>query len=64
MSTELRNALHTFTLVTPKEHVLERCTGEIEALALPHSLQPHLPLYVHHRRRHSIAYHATPIHVA
>jgi hypothetical protein len=42
----LRNALHTFTVVTPKEQVLAHCIGEIEALALPCSLQPNLPLYV------------------
>ena len=42
----LRNALHTFTVVTPKEQVLAHCNGEIEALALPCSLQPNLPLYV------------------
>ena len=53
----LRNALHTFTVVTPKEQVLAHCIGEIEALALPCSLQPNLPLYVKNcRTAHAIPF--------
>ena len=42
---ELDKAIRTFTPISPKSHVLSKCSQDVQALWIRRSLLPQIPMY-------------------